>query len=137
MNKIISLLTHGEMDGLVVTLHVSREDAMQALREQLVTEDSVHGDLDPADFEAIEDAANNEPQFAWEIAEHDNPFEPTKVRGAEAVSFAIFGLNTLMHPDASAPEDVDALEAHVDGVIETLVELREWLTANPEWEERR
>jgi hypothetical protein len=42
----------------------------------------------------------------------------------EALNYAIFAINTFMHPDASEPSDVDALEAHSDDVIEALVELR-------------
>lgn len=43
----------------------------------------------------------------------------------EALSYAIFCINTFMHPDASEAADVDRLEAHSDEVVEALFELRE------------
>jgi hypothetical protein len=42
----------------------------------------------------------------------------------EALSFAIFAINTLMHPDASDPADVDLLEQKSDDVIESLADIR-------------
>jgi hypothetical protein len=45
----------------------------------------------------------------------------------EAISMAIFAINTLMEPDASSDEDVDRLEAQAENVIETLADMRETL----------
>jgi hypothetical protein len=45
----------------------------------------------------------------------------------EAISYAIFAINTLMHPDASEAMDVDTLEQKSDDVIMTLADIRETL----------
>jgi hypothetical protein len=42
----------------------------------------------------------------------------------EAIGFAIFAINTLMHPDASDPMDVDLLEAKSEDVMKTLDDIR-------------
>jgi hypothetical protein len=58
-------------------------------------------------------------------AEEDKPSARTSdMEMGRALSLAIFAINTLMHPDASAAADVDELEAQSDEVIEALVELR-------------
>ena len=45
----------------------------------------------------------------------------------EAISMAIFAINTMMYPDASSAEDVDRLEAQAENVTETLADMRETL----------
>lgn len=42
----------------------------------------------------------------------------------EALSFAIFAINTWLHPDASDPADIERLEERADDVITTLDRLR-------------
>lgn len=42
----------------------------------------------------------------------------------EALDFAIFAVNTLVEPSASAPDDWDALLDNADAVIDTLDALR-------------
>jgi hypothetical protein len=46
----------------------------------------------------------------------------------EALGYAIFAINTLMHPDASSTEDVDDLEARASEVVTALDRLRDSLT---------
>lgn len=43
----------------------------------------------------------------------------------EALSFAIFALNTLQHPEASSPEDIARLDERSDDVIAVLARMRE------------
>ena len=50
--------------------------------------------------------------------------EPVQMSYDEALTMAIFSLNTLLYPDASAPSDIDRLEARADDVIATLVDIR-------------
>lgn len=45
----------------------------------------------------------------------------------KAISYAIFAINTIMHPDASEPMDVDNLEQMSEDVIATLADIRETL----------
>ena len=52
-----------------------------------------------------------------------------------ALSNAIFAINTLLHPDASESKDVDKLEAEAEATLDTLITIREWMEANPEWAE--
>jgi hypothetical protein len=42
----------------------------------------------------------------------------------EAISMAIFAINTLMYPDASDPADIDLLEMKSSDVIKTLDDIR-------------
>ena len=53
----------------------------------------------------------------------------------EALNSAIFSINTFLHPDASSDEDMRTLDETGEQAIRTLVEIREWHIANPEWEE--
>jgi len=43
----------------------------------------------------------------------------------DAISYAIFAINTFMHPDASSAVDIQNLEENSDEVISTLVDIRE------------
>lgn len=43
----------------------------------------------------------------------------------DALDYAIFAINTLMHPDASDGRDIDMLEAQSDEIIATLADIRE------------
>jgi hypothetical protein len=45
----------------------------------------------------------------------------------EALSLAIFAINTLMYPDGSAGPDLDTLECKTDEVLQTLVDMRDTL----------
>jgi hypothetical protein len=49
----------------------------------------------------------------------------------DALDYAIFGLNTLMYPDASDPRDVIALEIHSHEIIATLADIRETIQGLP------
>jgi len=55
------------------------------------------------------------------------PEEPTPemLTYKEALDLAIFAINTLMHPDASEPEDIDRLERMSESVVMTLADIRE------------
>jgi hypothetical protein len=53
--------------------------------------------------------------------------EPVLMAYEDALSMAIFAINTLMHPDASDPVDIDRLEAQSDDVLATLVDIRQTL----------
>lgn len=58
-----------------------------------------------------------------------NPDEPIRnldkpLTHEEAVSLAIFAVNTVMYPDASSGEDIDVLEFRSEEVIEKLASLR-------------
>lgn len=55
----------------------------------------------------------------------DTPTLDKTTSEIEALSFAIFALNTLRHPDASDPADLDRLDERTDDVITVLVRLRE------------
>jgi hypothetical protein len=44
---------------------------------------------------------------------------------ADALSLAIFALNTLKYPDGSSDEQMDAVEFFTDGALERLVALRD------------
>lgn len=50
--------------------------------------------------------------------------ETETVDDASALSYAIFAINTLTHPDASEPADVDDLERNAPAVLARLVTLR-------------
>jgi hypothetical protein len=43
----------------------------------------------------------------------------------DALDYAIFCLNTFMHPDASDERDVTAMEIHSDEIIATLADIRD------------
>jgi len=43
----------------------------------------------------------------------------------EALDYAIFCMNSWMHPDASSEMDIDRMEARSDEIIATLVDIRE------------
>jgi hypothetical protein len=49
----------------------------------------------------------------------------------EALDFAIFALNTLMHPDASGALDVQEMEDRSEEIIETLADMRSTVTGLP------
>jgi len=58
----------------------------------------------------------------------------------DAISYAIFAVNTLIHPDGTGDEDFARLELHSDEVLTTLVDLRETVqgltsstAAEPRW----
>jgi hypothetical protein len=55
----------------------------------------------------------------------EDEIQPVQMSYDEALTLAIFCINTFMHPDASAPEDVDRLEDRSDDVIATLVDIRD------------
>jgi hypothetical protein len=44
---------------------------------------------------------------------------------SEALDFAIFAINTVTHPEASAPDDVDLLELKAEAILGTLSDMRE------------
>jgi hypothetical protein len=52
---------------------------------------------------------------------------PITMAPDEALSYAIFAINTLMHPDASADVDVARLELHSAAVLDALVDMRDTL----------
>ena len=54
----------------------------------------------------------------------DDERDPVLLPYKDALTMAIFCINTFMHPDASSPEDVDRLEDKSDDVIATLVDIR-------------
>lgn len=49
----------------------------------------------------------------------------------EAISYAIFAINTLQHPDASGDADVARLDLHADEILASLVDLRETVQGLP------
>jgi len=69
-----------------------------------------------------------ETQDEAEIAAGHLPEDPGTVEQVsydEAISYAIFAINTFMHPDASSDADIARLELHSDEIIATLVDLRD------------
>ena len=61
--------------------------------------------------------------------------DPDPTTPVGALSAAIFALNTLQFPDASAPVDVMRLAAMTDDAIATLVEMRQQYTSPVTWPE--
>lgn len=55
----------------------------------------------------------------------DTPTLSKTLADIEALSFAIFAINTFMHPEASDQADVERLEERAEDVIDVLVRLRE------------
>lgn len=74
-------------------------------------------------------------RYVEALADYACSHGPEKVDPVEALDSAIFAINTLMHPDASAAGDVDTLEAREAEIRARLHEIREWHVANPEWKD--
>jgi hypothetical protein len=69
-----------------------------------------------------------------EMLELAVPPEPERVEQLsyrEALDYALFAVNTWMHPDASDGRDIIALEANSDAVIATLVDIRDVVQGAP------
>lgn len=72
-------------------------------------------------IEAISRADDGKGGGNWEA--QPEPLMTTR----RALDFAIFALNTIAHPDASAQDDVDRLDDNHELVVDTLVALRSGL----------
>jgi hypothetical protein len=59
------------------------------------------------------------------VPDEEEEREPVQMSYKEALDYAIFAINTIMHPDATSDEDFYRLDAESDNVIATLVDLRE------------
>jgi len=73
-----------------------------------------------------------EAEIRRRLDEGDHETDPDPAGGGvpqmsydEAISYAIFAINTLMEPSASSDEDCARLELHSDEIIAALVDIRE------------
>lgn len=76
---------------------------------------------DKSEFEKLTNITDT---FALAFIDEEGDWGAEDDKDDEAIDYAIFAINTLLHPEASSDEDVERLESRAEEVVRRLASLR-------------